>query len=140
MSRKPDPETIRIMLDDVEAVAKSRFYEDPEPYASPIEMFLIRDGRPGGETFFQLSNRERLQVLDYYVRWQEHQDRGISFEQMEQVFWNVIGGKPRSEWLDGTGLDGKPAKDRKLTMKTLLEEAAKQVKQAMKAKDRGMER
>ena len=129
--------TVREMLDDVEAVTKGRFYEDPEPYASPIEMFLIRDGRPGGETFAHLSNREKLQVLDYYVRWQEHQDRGISFEQMEQVFSNVIEGKPRAQWLDGTGLDGKPVKDQKLAMKTLLEEASKQVKQAMKAKDRG---
>ena len=56
---------------------------------------------------------------------------------MEQVFSNVIEGKPRAQWLDGTGLDGKPVKDQKLAMKTLLEEASKQVKQAMKAKDRG---
>lgn len=131
---------VRAMLDDVEAVTKGRFYEDPEPIASPVEMFLIRDGRPGGETFSQLSNREKLQVLDYYVRWQDHQDRGITFEQMEQVFSNVIEGKPRAQWLDGTGMDGQPPKDQKLAMKTLLEEAAKQVKQALKAKDRGMER
>ncbi len=132
--------TVRAMLDDVEAVTKGRFYEDPEPIASPVEMFLIRDGRPGGETFDQLSSREKLQALDYYVRWQEHEARGITFEQMEQVFSNVIEGKPRVQWLDGTGLDGKPVKDQKLAMKTLLEEAAKQVKQAMKVKDRGRER
>src|SRR5216683_333614 len=44
-SKTPDREVIGKMLDDVEAVTKGRFYEDPEPIASPIEMFLIRDGR-----------------------------------------------------------------------------------------------
>jgi hypothetical protein len=103
-SKRPDREVIRKMLDAVEAVTKGRFYEDPEPIASPVEMFLIRDGRPGGETFAQLSMREKHQVLGDYTDWQAYQAGGISFEQLDQVFWNAAHGKPREQWLDGTGL------------------------------------
>jgi hypothetical protein len=104
-SKRPDREVIRKMLDGVEAVTKSRFYEDPEPIASPVEMFLIRDGRPGGETFAQLSMREKLQVLGDYTDWQAaYEAGGISFEQLDQVFWNAAQRKPREQWLDGTGL------------------------------------
>src|SRR5215831_6244880 len=106
--------TVREMLDDVEAVTKSRFSEDPEPMFSPVEMFLIRDGRPGGETFEQLSNREKWQVLGDYTRWQDYEAAGIGFEPLDQVFRNVIDGKPRGQWLDGTGLDGKPPRDHDL--------------------------
>jgi len=101
---KPSREVIRKMLDDVEAVTKGRFYEDPEPIASPIEMFLVPDGRPGGEAFAQLSMREKHQVFGDYVDWQAYEAGGISFEQLDQVFWNAAQGKPRDQWLDGTGL------------------------------------
>ena len=104
-SKRPDREVIRKMLDGVEAVTKSRFYEDPEPIASPVEMFLIRDGRPGGETFAQLSMREKHQVFGDYVDWQAYEAGGISFEQLDQVFWNAAHGKPREQWLDCTDLD-----------------------------------
>jgi hypothetical protein len=109
------------MLDNVETVTKSRFFEDPQPIASPVEMFLVRDGRPG-EPFADLSAREKLQVLDYYTDWAGFEERGVTFEQVDQVFLNVINGKPRDQWLDGTcltleeppawddrGLDHRPA-------------------------------
>jgi hypothetical protein len=99
----PTPQTLREMLGDVEAVTQSRFYEDPEPIASPVEMFLVRDGRPG-EPFADLSAREKLQVLDDYTSWPLFQERGVTFGQVDQVFLNVINGKPRDQWLDGTGL------------------------------------
>ncbi len=107
-AQTPDRATIRQMLDSVEAVTKGRFYEDPNPVASPVEMFLIRDGRPGGEPFAELSVREKVQVLwDYTPSYEE---RGIRLEQMEQVFRNIIlGDKPRAQWLDGAGLNGQPA-------------------------------
>jgi hypothetical protein len=100
---EPDQETIRQMLDNVEAVTKSRFYEDPDPIASPVEMFLVRDGRPG-EPFAGLSAREKVQVLGDYTNWSGFQERGVTFEQMDQVFLNVINGKPRERWLEDTGL------------------------------------
>ena len=104
-TKTPGREVIRKMLDDVEAVTNGRFFADPEPVASPVEMFLIRDGRPGGETFAQLSMREKRLVLDDYTHWQIYERAGISFEQLELVFWNAAQGKPREQWLDGTGLD-----------------------------------
>lgn len=112
-TKMPDREVIRKMLDDVEAVTKGCFYEDPEPVASPIEMFLIRDGRPGGKTFAQLSMREKHQVLDDYTDWQTYEAGGISFEQLDQVFWNAAQGKPREQWLDGMGL-GDPGRKKSL--------------------------
>lgn len=117
--QKPDRQTIRRMLDDVEAVTKSRFYEDPEPIASPIEMFRMPEGKPGGEPFRELSVREKVQVLwDYTPSYRE---RGIGFEQMEQVFRNIVlHDKPRAQWLDGTGLDGRPVV-KPLTMHEVLE-------------------
>ena len=132
--------TVRTMLDDVEAVTKGRFYEDPEPIASPVEMFLIRDGRPGGETFTQLSNREKWQVLGDYTRWHDYEERGISFEQLDQVFSNVIEGKPRGQWLDGTGL---PDPDRKISLGALKRHAARPQQEQQwqfRQKGNGMER
>src|SRR5262249_56666557 len=102
--RKPDLQTIRQMLDDVEGITKSRFYEDPDPIASPIEMFRLPDGKPGGEPFAALSPREQLQVLGDYTQWQNYEERGVSFEQMDRVLVNVVNGKPREAWLEGTGL------------------------------------
>jgi hypothetical protein len=99
---KPDPQTMRQLLDDVEAVTKSRFHEDPEPWCSDIEMFRIPAGQPGGEPFAALSAREKLQVLGHYTPWPDYEKRGVSFEQMEQVFANVLDGKPRERWLEGT--------------------------------------
>jgi hypothetical protein len=101
---QPDPQTIRKMLDDVQAVINSRFYEDPQPIASPIEMFRMPQGKKGGEPFADLSAREKGQVLGDYTDWQDYQQRGITFEQMDQVYLNVINGKPRDKWLEGTGL------------------------------------
>jgi hypothetical protein len=103
-SKTPDRKVIRKMLDDVEAVTKGRFNEDPDPIARPVEMFLIRDGRPGGETFAQLSMREKHQVLDAYTDWQAYAAGGISLKQLDQVFWNAAQSKPHEQWLDGTGL------------------------------------
>src|ERR1700730_4855735 len=103
-SKTPDRNAIRKMLDAVEGVTKGRFYADPEPTASPVEMSLIRDGRPGGETFAQLSWREKHQVLGDYTDWQAYEAAGISFEQLDQVFWYAAEGKPREQWLDGTSL------------------------------------
>jgi hypothetical protein len=133
MPRKPDRETIRQMLDDVEAVTKSRFYEDPDPIASPIEMFRMPDGKPGGETFAELSVREKRQVLGDYTRWQDYEERGVSFEQMDQVFWNVIQGKPREQWLEGSGLD-KPLVDGKTDLQKEQERAMERIKEMMAGK------
>lgn len=108
MPRQPDPKTIRAMLDEVEAVTKARFYEDPEPVASPVEMFRIPEGKEGGEPFSALSTREKAQVLGDYTDWQEYQKHGVGHEQIDQVFWSVIQGEPRERWLDGTGL-GEPS-------------------------------
>jgi hypothetical protein len=102
--RKPDAQTIRQMLDDLEAVTRSRFYADPKPIASPIEMFRMPDGKPGGESFAALSGREKLQVLGDYTGCQHYQERGVTFEQLDQVFFNVIDGEPRDRWLEGTTL------------------------------------
>jgi hypothetical protein len=146
-SKTPDREVIRKMLDDVEAVTKGRFYEDPEPIASPVEMFLIRDGRPGGETFTQLSMREKHQVLDDYTDWQAHKASGISLEQLDQVFWNAAQGRPREHWLDGTGLhdqlpDNSREQEGKLSLDRLKEIAADRGKQPedRKSRDKEMER
>ncbi len=106
---QPDPKSIRQLLDRIESVTKGRFYEDPAPVASPVEMFLIRDGRPGGEPFAELSVREKGQALWDYAPPAEHY--GISVEQKEQIIRNIVlEDKPRAQWLDGTGLDGQPVK------------------------------
>lgn len=102
--RLPDGQSIARMLDGVEAVTKGRFYEDPDPVAGPVEMFMVRDGGPAGEPFGELSVQEKFQVLGDYTDWQDYEGKGVSFEQMDQVFRNVIEGKPREGWLDGTGL------------------------------------
>jgi hypothetical protein len=101
---KPDPRTIRRMLKEVEAVTKSRFHEDPDPVAGPIEMFRMPAGKKGGEPFAALSVNEKIQVLSDYTDWHSYEERGISSQQMDQVFRNVIDGKPREQWLEGTGL------------------------------------
>lgn len=105
MPQKPDEKLIREVLDDVQAITKSRFYEDPDPVASPVEMFRMPEGQEGGEPFSKLSVREKVQVLGDYTNWHDYEERGITFEQMEQVFWNVVQGKPRELWMEGTGLD-----------------------------------
>src|SRR5262249_21788296 len=102
--RKPDLQTIRQMLDDVEGITKSRFYPDPDPIASPIEMFRMPDGKPGGEPFANLSAREKLQVLSDYTPYGLYHERGVTFEQLDQVFHSVVAGKPRKQWLEGTTL------------------------------------
>ncbi len=136
--KQPDRKIIRRMLDDIEAVTKGRFYEDPEPIAAPVEMFLIRDGRPGGETFTQLSLREKIQVLDYYTDWSAYEAAGISFGQVDRVFWNVSLGKPRAQWLDETGLVERSGK---ISLDRLKEMATEQGKQPVhrKGRDKGME-
>src|SRR6266567_2069646 len=130
----PTRKTIRQMLEDVEAVTRGRFYPDPNPIASPVEMFLIRDGRPGGETFDQLSGKEKWQVLGDYTRWHDHEENGISFQQMDQIFSNVIESKPRAQWLDGTGL---PDPTRKRSLADLKHGNQKP---RGKENDRGLER
>ena len=108
MPEKPDQKTIRRMLDDVEAVTKSRFHEAPDYLVSPRELFRTPKGKPYGEPFAALRAREQRDVLWIYVP--SYEEHGISREQMEQVFRNiVIEEKPRAQWLDGTGLDGRPA-------------------------------
>jgi hypothetical protein len=67
-------------------------------------MFRMPDGKPGGEAFADLSAREQVQVLEYYSHWPQGEEQGISYDQMEHVFANVIAGKPRDRWLEGTGL------------------------------------
>jgi hypothetical protein len=128
-TKTPDREAIRKMLDDVEAVTKGRFFEDPEPIASPVEMFLIRDSRPGGEPFAQLSMREKRQVLDDYTDWRAYETAGISFEQLDRVFWNAAQGKPREEWLDGTIPDVARETAGKLSLGTLRAMASERAKQ-----------
>ena len=101
---EPDPRTIRQMLKEVEAVTKSRFYADPDPVAGPVEMFRMPDGKKGGEPFAALPVSEKVQVLGDYTRWHDYEERGVSSAQMDQVFRNVIDGKPHEQWLEGTGL------------------------------------
>ena len=100
----PVQQAVRRMLDDVEAVTRSRFYEDPNPVAGPVEMFRAGEGTPVGEPFAALSAREQVQVRGDYTDWQSHKGHGITDEQLDRVFANVIEGKPRGKWLDGTGL------------------------------------
>ena len=145
--KQPDQQTIRQMLDNVEAVTKSRFYEDPDPIASPVEMFRMPDGKQGGEPFTALSAREKLQVLDYYTDWQDFEQRGVSFDQMDRVFHNVIAGKPRETWLEGAGLTALAREDRVSEAEKLSRILSKpsptqeqKVGQQEKQKDRGIER
>jgi hypothetical protein len=102
-TKAPEPKAILQMLDDVEAVTKSTYYADPEPIASPIEMFRLPAGA-GGEPFSSLSRREKWQVLEDYTHWQDYEKQGIGFGPLDQVFGNVIDGKPREQWMEGTGL------------------------------------
>jgi hypothetical protein len=99
---------IERMLDDIEAVTKSRFYEDPDPIASPIEMFRMPEGKSGGEAFSELSPREKWQVLGDYTHWQDYEAHGIGFEELDRIFVNVIDGKLRERWLEGVDLQEKP--------------------------------
>jgi hypothetical protein len=102
--RKPDAQMIRQMLNDVEAVTKSRFHPDPNPIAGPVEMFRTPDGKLGGEPFAALSRKEQFQVLGDYTKWHQYEERGVTFEQVDHVYYNVVGGKPRDKWLEGTTL------------------------------------
>jgi hypothetical protein len=123
------------MLDDIEAVTKSRFYEDPDPIASPVEMFRMPKGKRGGEPFAALSTREKAQVLGDYTRWSEYEKHGVSFEQLDQVFLNVINGKPRGQWLEGSGLDG-----RSMARQPSWDDIVSKLKERLQAADdRGME-
>ncbi|MBV9124224.1 MAG: hypothetical protein JO112_12775, partial [Planctomycetes bacterium] len=133
MARQPDQQTIRRILDDVEAVTRSRFYEDPEPYASPIEMFRMPEGKKGGEPFASLSVREKAQVLADYTAWRDYEQQGVGFAQLDQVFWNVIQGKPREEWLDGSGLDQPLLPGQKTPLEMLHEKAFQEMEQKLKA-------
>src|SRR5262249_44762454 len=69
-------------------------------------MFRMPDGKPGGEPFAALSGREQFNVLSDYTQWHQYEERGVTFEQVDQVFTNVIDGKPRDRWLEGTTLAG----------------------------------
>ncbi len=137
-SRKPDHRIIRQILDDVEAVTNGRFYEDPDPPQGPVEMFLARDGRQG-YAFDALPIAQKVQVLSDYAELDRYEAAGISYRQLNQIVWNVIEGKPRAEWLDGTGLHD-PA--RKISLDRLKEMAADKAKQPVhhKGRDNGMER
>lgn len=126
--QKPDQQILRQMLDDVEAVTKARFYEDPKPYASPIEMFRMPKGKRGGEPFASLSAREKVQVLGDYTRWSEYEKHGVGFNELDQVFYNVIQGKPRAQWLEGSGLD-RPLADGKTDLQKEQERAMERIKE-----------
>ncbi len=108
---KPTPQSLQQMLDDIESVTQSRFYADPDPIASPVEMFRIPEDKPGGELFSALSPEEKFQVLGDYTDWQEYDRNGIGMESLDQIFANVIVERPRSAWLDGVELsesEGRP--------------------------------
>jgi hypothetical protein len=106
---QPKPDTVRQMLDNVEAVTKARFYADPEPVSGPVEMFPMPEGKPGGEPFAELSHGEKWQVLGDYTPGDYYEQRGVTAAQANRIFHNVVDGKPREQWLEGTGLDGRPA-------------------------------
>ena len=104
---KPDPRTIRQMLNEVEAVTKMRFSFFTGSVSSPVEVFEIfrvYDGEKGGKPFASLSGSEKMQALVGYTDYHHYEDHGISFAQLKQVFRNVILDKPREQWLEGTGL------------------------------------
>lgn len=115
MPKRPDQQTIRQMLNDVEAVTKARFYPDPNPVSGPIEMFRIPDGKSGGEPFSSLFFSEKAQVLGDYTRWSEYEERGVTSDQFDRVVLNVCEGNPRERWLEGTGLES----GKKMTMADL---------------------
>jgi hypothetical protein len=100
----PGPEAVREVISDIEAVTASRFYEDPDPMFGPVEIFRVPEGEKGGEPFESLSVKEKAQVLGDYTHWQQYEQNGIGFGKLDQIFVNVINGKPKSEWLEGTGL------------------------------------
>ncbi len=136
--KQPDRKIIRQILDDVEAVTKGRFYEDPAPPQGPVEMFLVRDGR-AGEAFNALPLTQKVQVLSDYAELERYEAAGITYRQINQIVWNVIEGKPRSQWLDETGLVERGGK---ISLDRLKEMATEQRKQPghRKGRDKGMER
>jgi hypothetical protein len=111
----PKQETVQQMLDDIESVTKSRFYEDPDPIASPIDMFRMPEGEPGGESFDKLTLPEMFQVLGDYVPWDGYLREGVTEEQVNQIFQNIIDELPHSRWLENTGLSVEPSFDEMLS-------------------------
>jgi hypothetical protein len=102
----------------------------------------VPGGKRRGEPFAELPMAQKTQVFSDYLDLDKYEDAGISYRQINQVLWNLIEGKPRAEWLDGTGL---PDPDRKLAMDSLKRQTDQpqqdqrpQVRK--KGRDTGMER
>jgi hypothetical protein len=106
--KKPDQQTIRRMLDGIEAVTKYRFcQDDPDPITGGVQVWRMPDeAGGGGEPFAGLTAREKALALGHYTPWREYEKSGVSMEQLDAVFFNVIQGLPRGRWLEGSGLDG----------------------------------
>lgn len=126
---------IRQILDDVESLTKQRFYEPPDQEQGPAEVFQVRDGR-SGEAFDSLPIAQQVQVFSEHLDLDAYEAGGISFRQLNQIFWNVVEGKPRDEWLDGTGLRDP---GRKKSLAELMENATDKAKQPEHRKTHGRE-
>src|SRR5262249_40845289 len=128
-------------LDDVESLNKQRFYEPPDQEQGPAEVFLVRDGKQRGHPFEGLGMAQKVQVFSDYLDLEKYEAAGISYRQINQVFSNLAEGKPRSEWLEGTGL---PDPDRKLSLGALKRQTVQQQDQqrqsSRKGRDNGMDR
>jgi hypothetical protein len=75
-------------------------------------------------------------VLEDYTHWQDYQKQGIGFELLDRVFQNVIDGKPRGQWLEGTGLSLPAERGPKATLDTLRREIESDAKAAQAEPER----
>jgi hypothetical protein len=135
---KPDQQTIHKLLDEIEAVTKDRYYQDdPDPITGGLQVFRMPDGAGDGEAFAALSTREKAQVLGDCTPWQKYEELGVSREQLDAVFLNVIQGRPRARWLEGSGLDGA---DKRPGLSGLRQRAAEAAGEVREEKGRKQER
>jgi hypothetical protein len=102
-----------------------------------VEVFVVRDGKRRGYAFDVLGMAQKTQIFADYLDLDKYEDAGISYCQTNQVLWNLIEGKPRAEWLDGTG---RPDPDRKVSLAELKSSGSGKEPGQVKDRERGIER
>ena len=99
-----DPYVHELLRDLRELTNRQFIYEDPwhgfVPYdGAPTEYQL---GPP--VPFAALDRRDKADVLEF-ISWDHYREKGLDWRDQNAIENNVIEGKPREQWLDGTSLD-----------------------------------
>jgi hypothetical protein len=102
MAEVIDP-IVHELLRDIRELTSSRLlYEDP------WHGFVPMDGAPSDcqigppIPFGDLGRRDRADVIDTFIRWDQHSRQGLDWRDADAIRNNIADGKPPHQWLGGT--------------------------------------